>query len=108
MRICGITVPISGGKVARPDLGTADETARAIVRKELSGKTVTLTSDKYSRLTCDGHAIAFVELEGKDYGEELIRRGLVRRHPKHGHMRFARYKKAESEAKKANVGIWKD
>jgi endonuclease YncB( thermonuclease family) len=108
VRICGITVPIAGGKVAKPDLGSVHETARAVVRQELLGRTVALTSDKYSKLTCDGHAIAFVELEGKDYGEELIRRGLARRHPKHGHMRFARYKKAESAAKKAKVGIWKD
>jgi S1-C subfamily serine protease/endonuclease YncB( thermonuclease family) len=107
VRICGITIPLAGGKLAKPDLMAADEVTRGLVRKELLGKTVKLISDKYSRITLDGHAIAFVELDGKDYGLELIRRGIARRHPKHGHERFARYKKAAAEAQKAKVGIWK-
>ncbi|MHC4933218.1 MAG: hypothetical protein ACYTGV_13620, partial [Planctomycetota bacterium] len=66
VRICGVTIPLAGGKLAPPDLMAADEVTRAIVRKELLDKTVGLTSDKYSRITLGGHAIAFVELAGKD------------------------------------------
>jgi len=33
--------------------------------------------------------------------------GIVRRHPRHIHMRNHGYKKAETAAKRAKVGIWK-
>lgn len=62
--------------------------------------------DKYATVTCDGHAIAFLELDGKDCGEELLRRGLARLHPKHMHRRFGTCRSAETEAKEAKVGIW--
>ncbi|MHC4133355.1 MAG: thermonuclease family protein [Planctomycetota bacterium] len=42
-----------------------------------------------------------------DDGAELLRRGVVRRHQKHRHSRNVAYQKAESAARKAQVGIWK-
>lgn len=107
VRICGIAVPGRDGKLPKEPLPTPVQRVRALVEKELVGKTVRLRSDKYSRVSCDGHAIAFLEVDGEDYGELLLRRGLVRRHPKHIHMRNHRYKKAETAAKRAGVGIWR-
>ena len=108
VRICGIAVPEPNGKLPRRGAFVRpNESVRKLVERELLGKTVALGPDKYSKVTCSGLAIAFVKLGDVDYGAELLRRGIVRRHPKHIHMRNHGYKKAETEAKRAKLGIWK-
>jgi endonuclease YncB( thermonuclease family) len=109
VRLCGICAPGPNGKVPPPDIRYPNEEPRKIVRDELRGRRVRLERDKYVQATCDGHPLVFVRLErdGKDYGAELLRRGIARRHPKHRHSRNVAYQKAESAARKAQVGIWK-
>jgi hypothetical protein len=108
VRLCGICAPGPDGKVPPPDLAYPDEERRRIVRGELQGKRVRLERDKYTQITCDGHPLVFLRLDEKDYGAELLRRGLVRRHPKHRHSRNVAYQKAESAARQAHVGIWQE
>ncbi|MGH7163344.1 MAG: thermonuclease family protein [Planctomycetota bacterium] len=83
-----------------------NEAVRDVVRAELRGGSVKLAADRYAQFTCDGAALSYVELDGKDYGEELLRRGPARMHPKHKHMRYGKYEKAEGEARKAGTGCW--
>jgi len=107
VRLCGICAPGPDGKAPPPDLAYPDEATRRIVRDELRGRKVRLERDKYTQMTCDGHPLVFVRLGEQDYGAELLRRGVVRRHPKHRHSRNVAYQKAESTARKAQVGLWK-
>ncbi|MHC4819694.1 MAG: trypsin-like peptidase domain-containing protein [Planctomycetota bacterium] len=108
VRLCGLCAPGPDGKVPPPDLAYPDEERRRIVRDELRGRRVRLERDKYTQVTCDGHPLVFVRLDDKDYGAELLRRGVMRRHPKHRHSRNVAYQKAESAARTAKVGIWQE
>ncbi|MFB3065366.1 MAG: thermonuclease family protein [Planctomycetota bacterium] len=105
-RICGVTIPAPDGKLLKPQTPSPDEETRSIVRSELYGKQVTLKTDKYAQFDYDGLPLAFIELDGKDYGEGLVRRGLARRHPKHQHVRAGAYKRAEKAARAAKAGVW--
>lgn len=107
VRLCGIAVPNADGKLPTSHIAAGNEEVRKHVEKLLVGKEVRLALDKYATVTLDGHTIAFVELDGNDLGEDLLRIGLVRRHPRHAHIRMDRYKRAESAARKDQVGIWK-
>jgi endonuclease YncB( thermonuclease family) len=106
VRLAGITVPGPDGKVLKGPQYTPDEVLRAIVRKELKGKSVRLKSDPRAPYTCRGVPLVFVEVDDVDYAEQLIRRGLVRRHPKHKSQRSSQYLKAEKEAREQKAGIW--
>jgi endonuclease YncB( thermonuclease family) len=106
VRIAGITIPSPDNKIQKNPLLHPDEAARETVRAMLEGKRVELLADKHASLTLDGHAIAFVALAGTDVGEELLRRGVARVHPRHAHMRKTKYQKAQSDARLAGVGCW--
>jgi len=107
VRLCGVYVPGADGKPPPPDLPKANEAARKLVRAELKGKIVRVERDPRASITCDGHPLVYVVIDGKDYGAELLRRGVVRRHPGHKHARSHAYMKTETAAKTAEVGIWK-
>ena len=106
VRLAGITIPGSTGKILKRGQSLPDGELRARVRAELLGKTVELVPDKYAQFTYRGNAIAFVKLDGKDYGLELIRRGLARRHPKHKTQFNKTYMEAEKEARNNKAGVW--
>jgi endonuclease YncB( thermonuclease family) len=108
VRVCGLVVTDKRGRELPPDATATNETVRLAARALILGKRVKLTPDKYARMTCDGHPLVFVEVNGGDYGELLLRAGLVRRHTRHKHARNMRYQRAETEAKKAQRGIWAD
>ena len=71
VRIAGITIPTPDNKIQKNPVSRPDESARATVRGMLEGKEVKLVPDKHASLTLDGQAIAFVELDSRDVGEEL-------------------------------------
>jgi endonuclease YncB( thermonuclease family) len=106
VRLCGIAIPGPKGKLPKSPVAMVNTLTRNTVATELLGKIVEIGRDKYSTITLDGHPIAYIEIDGKDYGEGLLRRGLVRKHPVHAHERKGTYIKAETEAKKAGAGIW--
>ena len=102
----GIAIPGPKGKLPKSPVAMVNTLTRDTVAAELLGKTVEIKRDKYSTITLDGHPIAYIEVDGNDYGEGLLRRGLVRKHPKHAHQRNGTYIKTETAAKKAGAGIW--
>jgi len=106
VRVCGIVIPGADGKIPTEEVPLPDPTVREDVAARLEGKVVSLSEDRYSKVTLQGYAIGFVELDGKDLGEDLLERGLARRHPKHKHQRNSTYMKAESAARKAKAGCW--
>lgn len=106
VRLCGIAIPNAGPRLPPGPRSSLVPAARDLVRAELEGRIVGLAADRYAPFTCDGHAIAFVDLDGRDYGLELLRRGVARTHPKHAHERQAAYRRAEQEARKAKAGVW--
>lgn len=106
VRLAGITIPGPDGKVLKPGQSTPDAETRALVRSELLGKLVELTPDKYAQFSCRGLPLAFVKIDGKDYGVELVRRGLARRHPKHKTQHNKDYMNAEKEARARKAGCW--
>ena len=105
-RICGVTIPAPDGKLLKPRTPSPDEELRSIVRSELYGKQVALKTDKYAQFDYDGLPLAYIEMQGEDYGESLVRRGLARRHPKHQHMRAGAYQRAEKKARASKAGVW--
>jgi len=106
VRLAGVTVPGPDGKILDGPQKQPDETLRDLVRKELKGQTVKLEQDSRAEYSCRGVPLVFVEVDGKDYAEDLIRRGLVRRHPKHKSKRSSAYLKAEKEARENRAGVW--
>ena len=76
----------------------ASKKATAALVKLVEGKRVKLVEacklamvDKYGRRLC------YVEVSGKDVGEELLRAGLVWRYEKFKHPRLERYRKVKIE-----------
>jgi len=106
VRLAGITIPGRDGKVRKRGQSSPDEEIRALVRSELIGKNVEFVADKYAQFTCRGLQIAFVKLDGKNYGLELVRRGLARRHPKHKTKFNKSYMDAEKVARANKAGCW--
>lgn len=107
VRLAGITIPNSKGVVLKKSQSIPDSRLRALVRQDLLGKEVELVTDKYAQFSNRGLPIAFVKIDGKDYGLELVRRGLARRHPKHKTQFNKLYMAAEKEARAQKVGCWK-
>src|SRR5690606_36341693 len=98
-----------GGKT--PSMPVGDE-AFAYSTSVLLGKDVKLIFDGTTRVDKYGRTLAYVEVEGRDLGEDLISKGL-------GKMRYARdfetgelydkmfdYREAEREASEQDLGIW--
>lgn len=108
VRVCGIVVPGTEGKIATRRVSEPDPVVRDEVAKLVEGRVVDLETDKYAQVTVEGHPIAFVKIEDQDLGEQLLTRGLVRCHPKHRHERYGTYRKAERAARNADVGVWAD
>ncbi|MEE8104377.1 MAG: trypsin-like peptidase domain-containing protein [Planctomycetota bacterium] len=108
LRLCGVTIPNGRGKVADAGTRVMDQNAREHMQRLLMGKRVELEWDRYARVTYEGHAIVYVLLDGNDVGQDLIRRGIARLHPKHAHVRKTRYLKERTKAQRENAGIWAD
>ncbi|MDH3592293.1 MAG: thermonuclease family protein, partial [Planctomycetota bacterium] len=106
VRLCGVTVPSAGNKIPSGPVMRTNDTARDTVKAMIEGKVVKLQADKFSKMTLDGMALVFVEHDGKDLGTELLTSGVVRKHPKHGHMKRTAYGKAESAGRTAKAGCW--
>jgi endonuclease YncB( thermonuclease family) len=105
-RLAGITIPGVDGKVAKKRISSPNSEVRALVREELLGKTVNISTDKYAQFTCRGLPLAFIAIDGKDYAVELVRRGIARRHPKHKTQKNKTFMDAEKEARANKAGVW--
>ncbi len=106
VRLCGIAIPEQGPRLGKPEARVPNLQVRNLVRAELPGKSVGFSVDKYSSCDLDGHPLVYVQVDGKDYGEDLLQRGIARQHPQHRHQRWPAYHKAESAARAAKIGIW--
>ena len=106
VRLAGITVPGSNGKVTKGWQPLPDDELRAYVRKTLMGKAIDIEPGKTAKFTCRGIPVVFVKWGDVDFAEHLLRKGFVRRHPKHKGKYSSTYLKAEKEARKAKAGIW--
>ncbi|MFH0963812.1 MAG: thermonuclease family protein [Planctomycetota bacterium] len=99
VRVIGIDSPERGQPFAAE--------ARAYAKAALEGKSVTLepdrgvfTRDRYDRL------LAYVRVDGEDYGPLLLRRGLARIYPFAPFERKEAYMALEDEARRDHAGMW--
>ncbi len=106
IRLCGLCIPDEKGSIPDAGRGVAVAAPRARLEALVAGKRVRLSADRHAAFTMDGHAIAYVEVEGADVAPLLLREGLARRHPSHMPERGPEYLKAEGEARAAGVGCW--
>jgi micrococcal nuclease len=61
---------------------------------------VTADRDKYDRL------LRYVALDGKDFNEEMVRKGYARVYTRFPFARLTQYKAAEKAAREAKAGRW--
>jgi micrococcal nuclease len=107
VRLVGIDSPeLDDERQAYRDAAYA---ARDYARSRMAGETVTLESeprqadrDRYGRL------LRYVLLrDGTNVNEELVRKGYAHVYDKFQFTLKPRFKAAESEAKRENLGVWK-
>ena len=100
VRIIGIDAPEKGRPFAAE--------ARAYAKSALEGRVIALEpdrggfkQDRYDRL------LAYVRIDGQDYGALLLRQGLARVYPDASFERKDAYIVFENEARQARAGMWR-
>jgi len=107
VRLVGIDAPELQDE--RQDYRDAAYAARNYARSRLGGETVTLETeprqgdrDRYARL------LRYVILDdGTNVNEDLVRKGYARVYDRFNFTMKPRFKAAESEAKREQLGVWK-
>ncbi len=103
LRIKGINTPET--KDPRYPVQCFGKEASAKAKEILEGKNIMLETDgsrgKYGRL------LAYLRLlNGKDYGEKMIREGYAWHYRSYSHERMDAYDEAEKYARENNAGLW--
>jgi len=100
VRVLGIDTPEKGRPLA--------DKARRLAVKTLKGRRVRLAADG-ARFATDryGRTLAYVDVDGRDYGQTVLAAGLARvyRHAQCG--RQTEYSRTEQAARRERVGIWR-
>jgi micrococcal nuclease len=72
----------------------------------LAGKDIVLRQDKKLKNRDEyGRLLRYVELNGNDFGEQILSKGLAKVHGK-GFKRRPKYRAAQHEAKVRRKGVW--
>ena len=75
--------------------------------KSLVGKKVKLTKDsKQNDKDKFGRSLRYIEVNGEDFGAELVKEGYAKAYTKISSDRTSEYKRLESQAKINNFGLW--
>ncbi|MEM2070808.1 MAG: thermonuclease family protein [Archaeoglobaceae archaeon] len=83
--------------------------AKKFAEENLNGKNVTIKIDPYSdRKDRYGRTLAYVYLEGVDFGALMIQKGLARVYTNAEFSKKAEYLKLQSEAMRSKVGVWSE
>lgn len=85
--------------------------AENFTNRLLSGRSFYLVKPSKKSVETDefGQLLRYIHLEdGRDLGAELIRAGWARADERIPHPRIKEYRKLESEARKARIGIWSE
>lgn len=99
VRIVGIDTPERGECGYRAATEALDRLVDG--RIGLNRTTGTDNRDRYGRL------LRYVSDNRRDVGYNLVRYGYAEHYTRFGHVRYARYARAEQLARAGNLGLWK-
>lgn len=105
VRLLGISAP--DPTMNDPEMQPAGRQTLLWLENNVQGKQVELVFDEL-KTDARKRLLSYVQIEGRDLGEDLVERGLALTYTKYPFSRLGAYALAEDGARRARLGIWGD
>jgi endonuclease YncB( thermonuclease family) len=105
VRLLGVSAP--DATMNDPEMQSAGRQTLLYLENNVQGKTVELVFDEL-KMDTRKRLLSYVQIQGRDLGEDLIDKGLALTYTKYPFSRLGAYALTEDGARRARRGIWGD
>ncbi len=105
VRLLGVSAP--DATMNDPEMQPAGRQTMLYLENQVQGRNVELVFDEF-KLDPRKRLLCYVQIEGRDLGEDLVERGLALAYTKYPFSRLGAYALAEDGARRSRRGIWSD